>query len=305
MKCTYYGCLVMAQLMFHSVQCQFYFFSGNKTEPELLWELGASAGAMNCLTEIGGANGKGKKFIKDINWNQTQLGGSLFVSATWHYFFAIRLEAAMGRVAGSDEVLKNSSGIARNRYLRNLQFRTNITEGAASGEFYPLLIANKNSEISFLSPYIIAGIGLFHYNPQAWLNDTWIDLRPLHTEGEGFKEYPDRHPYKPITWCIPIGAGVKYDAAGLINLRFEIVYRLTGTDYLDDASTMYIDPSLFSKYLSPTQSMLAAKLADSSAEITAGNKNNVNDIRGNPANRDAYFSFMFKMSLVLGRMQRK
>jgi hypothetical protein len=305
MKPAYYGCLVMCQLICHSLHCQYYFSTSNKTEPELLWEMGASAGVMNCLTDIGGKNGAGKKFIKDINWNETQWGGSLFVSATWHSLFSIRLEATMGRITGTDEVLKNSSGIALNRYFRNLQFRTSVTELALLSELHPLLIANKNRDASLLSPYIVAGIGLFNYNPQAWLNNTWIDLRPLHTEGEGFKEYPDRNIYKPFTWCIPVGAGIKYDAAGLINLRFEILYRFTGTDYLDDVSKGYIDAGLFSKYLSPSQTMQAIKLADRSAEITAGAKNNVNDIRGNPKDRDAWFSFMLTISIALGRIQRK
>jgi hypothetical protein len=305
MKCTYYTCLVLAQFICHAIYCQYYFSSRNKTEPELLWEAGAGAGVWNCLTDVGGANGKGKKFIKDINWNQAQLGASLFVSAAWHYQFTIRLELAMGHIAGSDEVLNNSAGIARNRYLRNLQFRTGIAEGTVLGELYPLFLADKNREISFLSPYLTAGIGLFNYTPQASVNGVWINLRPLHTEGEGFSEYPGRAVYKSITWCIPLGAGIKYDAASLIDLRFEILYRFTGTDYLDDVSTKYIDPSLFSKYLSPAQSVLAAKLADRSAEITAGYKNNIDDKRGNPGNKDAYFSFMLKMSIVLGRVQRK
>jgi len=305
MKCTYYSCLVIGQLICHSLYCQFYFSANNKAEPELLWELGAAAGAMNCLTDIGGNNGTGKKFIKDINWNQAQPGAGLFVSAAWHYIFAIRLQAAMGLITGSDAVLKTSSSSARNRYLRNLQFRTNITELSVLGEVYPLMIADNNRDISLLSPYIIAGIGVFHYNPQAWFNNSWVDLRPLHTEGEGFKEYPDRAAYTSTSWCVPAGAGIKYDAARLINLRFEILYRFTGTDYLDDVSKKYIDPSLFSNYLSPAQSILASRLSDRSTEITAGVKNNINAIRGNPGNRDAYFSFMLKASIVLGRVRRK
>jgi len=189
--------------------------------------------------------------------------------------------------------------------LRNLQFKTNITELAVVSELYPLLVINRSREASLLSPYIIGGFGLFNYNPQAWFNNTWVDLRPLHTEGEGFKEYPDRKNYKSITWCLPAGAGIKYDAAGLINARFEILYRFTGTDYLDDVSTGYIDTGLFSQYLSPAQTIQATKLADRSAEITAGVKNNVNDVRGNPKDRDAWFSFMLTVSIALGRGQRK
>ena len=306
MKCACCCCLaIICQLISHSLHCQFYFSSNNRTEPELLWELGAAAGAMNCLTDIGGNKGKGSKFIKDINWNQTQLACDAFVSATWHYLFSVRLQAAMGHASGNDQVLNNSTGAARNRYLRNLQFTTSIAEATVSTELYPLIILDKNRSIPLLSPYLIAGVGCFHYNPKAWLKNEWIDLRPLHTEGEGFREYPGRHTYSSFSWCAPVGAGIKYDAAGFIDLRLEILYRFTGTDYLDDVSTRYIDPSLFSKYLSPAQSQLAVTLADRSGEITTGAMNANNAVRGNPTNRDAYFSFMISISIVLGRVAAK
>jgi len=305
MRCAYYGCLVIGQFICFTLQSQFYFSSDNKPEPELLWEMGGSAGVMNCLTDIGGKSGAGKKFIKDINWNQAQFCGSLFVSATWQSMFAIRLEATLGQVTGSDAVLKTSTNIARNRYLRNLHFRSNIIELAALSELQLLPVIDKNRDLPLLSPYLIAGIGLFNYNPQASLNNVWVDLRPLHTEGQGFIEYPGRSMYTPWSWCLPAGAGIKYDPSGLINLRFEILYRFTGTDYLDDVSNRYIDPALFKSYLSLTESSLASKLADRSAELAGGIKNNNNDIRGNPANKDAYFSCIFKISIVLGRIQRK
>jgi hypothetical protein len=305
MKCAYYGCLVICQLICCSLQGQFYFSSGNQPEPELLWELGGAAGAMNCLTDIGGKSGAGKKFIKDINWNQTQFCGSLFVSVAWQSRFTCRFEATVGQITGSDDVLKTSTDIARNRYLRNLHFRSTIIELAIMSELHLLPIINKNRDLPLLSPYLIAGIGFFNYNPQARLNHVWIDLRPLHTEGQGFKEYPGLAAYKPVSWCIPVGAGIKYDVSDLVNLRFEILYRLTGTDYLDDVSNRYIVPSLFSNYLSSTASALAAKLADRSAELPGGIKNNNNDIRGNAVNKDAYFSCMLKISIGLGRIQRK
>ena len=304
MKCAYYGCLVIGQLICCTLQSQFYFSSNGKTEPELLWEIGGAAGVMNCLTDIGGNSGAGKKFIKDINWNQTQLCGSLFISAAWQSLYAIRLQVTLGQITGSDEVLKTSNNVARNRYLRNLNFRTNIIELAVMSEWHLLTIINKNREPPLLSPYLAAGIGFFNYNPQARLNNIWIDLRPLHTEGQGFKEY-GRAAYTSVSWCIPAGVGIKYDPSGLINLRLELLYRFTGTDYIDDVSNRYIDPSLFKKYLSPTESSLAAKLADRSAELTGGISNNSNAIRGNPSNKDAFFSGMLTISIALGRVQRK
>jgi len=304
MKCAYVSCLAIAQLLCHFIYSQYYFSSNNRVEPEVLWEAGISAGVMNCLTDIGGANGAGKKFIKDINWNQVQAGVSLFANASWHYQFGIRFSVTAGHVSGSDAVLKNSSGVATNRYLRNLQFKTHIVEGSVAAELYPLMIFTDRN-VSVLSPYLLAGIGGFYYSPKAWFNNHWVDLRSMHTEGEGFIEYPDRNAYGPITWCTPVGAGIRYDAAGLFNFRFELVYRFTGTDYLDDVSKGYIDASVFNRHLPANESLVASQLADRSSELAQGVKHSANDIRGNPSNKDAWFSAMLSASVVLGRVRHK
>jgi hypothetical protein len=299
-------CLLLSNYIFLHSYGQYYFSANNKEEPELLWEVGGAAGAMNCLTDLGGRKGVGKKFIKDINWNKTQFCGSFFVSSTWHALIAIRLEGTWGQVTADDNVLNNVTGVAKGRYLRNLSFRSIIAELVLLAEFHPLfLIIADDAPSPLFSPYLTGGIGVFYYNPQAKLNNNWVDLRSLHTEGEGFREYPDRPVYKPSTWCIPIGAGIKYDAARLVNLRFEIVYRITGTDYLDDVSQNYIDPALFKSYLPASQAALAVQLADRTAAINSGIQNKSGNKRGNPKDKDAYFSFSFKLGIALGRGKKQ
>lgn len=303
----HHGCiLLLSTFIFFSVKSQYYFSANNKEEPELLWEAGVSAGVMNCLTDLGGKKGAGKKFTKDINWNKTRFCGSLFVSATWHSIVTVRLDGTWGEISASDNVLKGVDGVAQNRYLRNLDFRSRIFELFLLTELHPLFLNTSDNAVTpLLSPYVAAGIGGFHYRPQARLNNTWVDLRPLHTEGQGFKEYPGRAVYNPITWCIPLGAGIRYDNAGSLNLRFEILYRITGTDYLDDVSHNYIDPSLFSKYLTVSQTALASQLADRTAALNPGSTHAAGEKRGNSNDKDAYFSFNFKISKVFGRGRKK
>jgi hypothetical protein len=48
-----------------------------------------------------------------------------------------------------------------------------------------------------------------------------------------------------MAFCVPIGVGFKYCINESINVGFEIVHRVTSTDYLDDVSTTYVDPSVF------------------------------------------------------------
>jgi Domain of unknown function (DUF6089) len=285
-----------------------YYFSGNNNneEPELLWELGTSIGAMNCLTDLGGAKGIGKKFIKDINWGKTQFCGGLFVSATWHSLIAVRMEGIYGQVTASDDVLKNVYDIARERYLRNLHFKSAIAEIALTTEFHPLFLNTaEDAQAPLFSPYLTAGFGIFHYNPQTMFNNNWVDLRPLHTEGQGFREYPDRPVYKSTSWCVPMGVGIKYDKAGMVNYRFEIVYRMTGTDYLDDVSTNYINPELFTHYLPAQQAAMAMQLTDRSKNVTGINRTKEGSKRGNPNDKDAYFTFSIKLSMALNRGKRK
>jgi hypothetical protein len=48
-----------------------------------------------------------------------------------------------------------------------------------------------------------------------------------------------------MAFSFPIGAGIKYSINENINLGFELLYRVTTTDYLDDVSTTYVNPSVF------------------------------------------------------------
>jgi hypothetical protein len=146
------------------------------------------------------------------------------------------------------------------------------------------------------SPYVLAGVGYFSFNPQTKLGNNYIDLQPLRTEGQGFAE-TGRKEYSLSQLNIPIGAGVKYELSPLVNLRAELLYRKTFTDYIDDLSTTYIDPALFPKYLTPQQVANARILYDRQIEPHAG----VDGIRGISRNNDAYLSANLKISVIIGR----
>jgi hypothetical protein len=52
------------------LSAQYYFYDNNYYETPILFELGASVGVMNCLTDLGGGKGVGKKFVKDVNMSK-------------------------------------------------------------------------------------------------------------------------------------------------------------------------------------------------------------------------------------------
>ena len=132
------------------------------------------------------------------------------------------------------------------RYERNLSFKSKISEIQLALEVHPLLFKDyEDEDPPRFSPYAVIGVGYYSFDPQAKLNGQWYSLQPLHTEGQGFAEYPDSKPYQLNQLNISAGLGVKYEINSLFNARLEIIHRFLSTDYLDDASQMdYIDPNL-------------------------------------------------------------
>lgn len=284
-------------------KAQYYFYDNNYYDNPVVYELGGSVGIMNCLTDLGGKKGIGKKFIKDLNFGNTQLAGSVYLSAIYRNAIALRVEGTFGQVKAYDSVLKSVKTSTFGRYERNLSFRSNITEFMGVVEVHPLMLRkyDENTEIPRLSPYVLGGVGFFSFNPQAKLQNKWVDLQPLSTEGQGFAEYPNRKPYSLKQVNIPVGAGVKYELTPMLNIRAELVYRILSTDYLDDVSTSYIDPTLYSNYFTGTRLTNALLLNDRQYEIDPTHITTEGDQRGNSKKNDAYFTFNIKVGLVFGR----
>lgn len=287
-----------------TANAQYYFYNSNYYDNAVVYELGGSVGIMNCLTDLGGRKGVGKKFIKDLNFGNAQLAGSVYFNAMFKNAIALRIEGTFGQVKAYDSILKKDRATTFGRYERNLSFRSNITEFMAAVEIHPLTFIKKygeNEELPQYSPYLLAGIGYFSFNPQAKLLNKWVDLQPLHTEGQGFAEYPNKKPYNLKQLSIPIGLGVKYELSPTLNVRAECVYRITNTDYLDDVSTSYADPNLFANYFTGTKLTNALLLNDRQYELDPTHITNGGDERGNSKNNDAFFTFNLKIGLVFGR----
>ena len=83
------------------------------------------------------------------------------------------------------------------------------------------------------------GVGVFSYDPYAYLKQSKIFFTSLGTEGQGSAAYPDRKPYSSMGVCIPIAVGFKYNVSDTMNVFAEVGYRFTTSDYIDDVSTTY------------------------------------------------------------------
>jgi hypothetical protein len=280
-------------------------FGNEKTKVEV----GVNIGPSFFLGDLGGNRGKGTRFVKDLNFSTTQIMKGAFITIYPNEWLGIRAAAEGGKLEGEDRIISTKGEDELWRKQRNLDFRTNIAEIYIAAEIYPFMLLHKNDEDykPRLRPYGVIGVGMFHFNPQGSLTDangnkTWYYLRPLHTEGQGFSEYPDRKEYSLDQINIPMGCGVKYFISERVNVGLELLLRKSFTDYIDDVSTKYIDPNLFNKYLSPQDAVIARQISDKMFGIVTPtvSRNEPGTQRGNPNQNDSYFNIFLKCAVRLG-----
>jgi len=172
--------------------------------------------------------------------NRPKIAATAFFRKNFGNYIALRVGASFAQLGYSD--IYND----HNTYMqsRNLSFNSNVWELAVQGDFNFFRFMPGEPGYNF-TPYVTFGVGVFNYDPFAMLAGQKHYLRPLNTEGQGTTLYPDRKPYGSMAFCIPFGVGVKYCINESINVGFEIVHRVTGTDYLDDISKTYVNTSIF------------------------------------------------------------
>jgi hypothetical protein len=268
-------------------------------------EIGLNFGPTFFLGDLGGHAGYGTTFVKDLNMPLTKLMKGAFISISPNEWLGFRVAAQYTYLAGEDKIIVTNGRPESFRKGRNLDFRSNVWEVYGAIEFFPLMYLHRGEEDyePKIRPYVFGGAGVFHFNPQGSLTDqngnkTWHYLQPLHTEGEGFAEFPERKNYKLTQVNVPVGAGLKYLLTDNVNLSAELLYRKTFTDYIDDVSTTYIDYHLFDKYLSPADANIATAISDKSTGVLT--RTDPGYQRGNPKNYDAYFSFLLKVGIRIG-----
>ena len=172
--------------------------------------------------------------------NRPKFAATAFFRKNFGNYIAVRAGATFAQLGYSDVYNDHNEYMQK----RNLSFNTNVWELALQGDFNFFRFMPGEPGYNF-TPYVTFGVGVFNYDPFAMLQGQKHYLRPLNTEGQGTTLYPDRKPYGSMAFSIPFGAGVKYCINDRINVGFELVHRVTGTDYLDDVSKTYIDPSVF------------------------------------------------------------
>lgn len=187
-------------------------------------EIGISLGAAHYFGDLN----------PDVHLNRPKIAVGLFFRKQYGNYVALRVSGNFAQLGYSDIYNKQNEFMLR----RNLSFNTNIYELAVQGDFNFFKFV-PGSEYDRFTPYITFGMGIFNYDPYAYYQGQKVYLRPLGTEGQGSAVYPDRKAYGSMAVCFPLGVGVKYSLNARMNLGFEVVYRFTTTDYIDDVSSTY------------------------------------------------------------------
>lgn len=186
---------------------------------------------------------------------------------------SIKFAGTYGRLQARDSDSENPFQRAR-----NLSFRSPVIDGSLQIEFnfFPYI---HGSPDHFFTPYVLLGAGFSYTNPKAFIDDRWVALQPLGTEGQ-----PVGGEYSLGQPAIAFGFGIKTDLTYQWSLNVELSGRALFTDYIDDVSTTY--PNLLQ--LQNIRGSLAARLSDRSGEVSPEPISEPGRQRGNSRNSDAY-----------------
>lgn len=222
---------------------------------------------------LGVAGYQGDLKARSISLSQTRLMGSIGARYDLTEHISARSYFTLTSLKADDKKGTDTMQV------RNLNFKTKLFDWELTGQ-YSLFSLNYH----WWTPYVFAGIGIYHFKP--YTNDTSGNktfLKPLSTEGQGFM--PGVKEYKLTQFSIPFGIGAEYSLNEDMRFGLELGYRKIFTDYLDDASTSYVDETALFNARGPK----AVDLAWRGDEVHGTPYPVAGYIRGNPKYKDGYY----------------
>jgi hypothetical protein len=195
-----------------------------------------SAGFAYYLGDLGGGLKKSSSTGLDFDPSTTRYNFKLSAEYVSPFRLGIGAEFAYVKLFGSDAY---SQDIQRKN--RNLNFRADIFVSSVLFSYYiPLKKVNKsNFNGSPVYFRLFTGTSFIYFNSKGFQKGQWVDLRPLHTEGQGLPGGPKQ--YNQYTIAIPAGLGFQFPFEDYWSVGFDFVFYKTFTDYLDDVSGKYYD----------------------------------------------------------------
>lgn len=237
------------------------------------WEIGGLIGGINYTGDL----------AKDPILSQTSPGINLWGRYNLNRHFSYRFGGAYGRIQGHDSLTPAGK-------VRMLSFRSPIVEFSNIIEFHFKPFGRYHPRNKKFTYYVLTGLNLFYFKPQGNFEGTWVDLQKLGTEGQYLEG--GKGGYGRINVSIPVGAGIKFRAGNWI-YGFEVAYRKTFTDYLDDVSGNYPDLN----ELRAKNGTTAVYFSDPTTRRPGLEPRSAkNDMRGDPHLKDWYIFAGFTIS---------
>jgi Domain of unknown function (DUF6089) len=238
---------------------------------------GVRAGVTNFLGDIGSGD-VSRNFVYNMELKDTRWSAGAFVRYRFHPLFALQGSYTYARIQGKDS---NSDNRARRG--RNLNFTNDIHDISAKFEYYPQILSV--SDVGFrgryrtdFQTYFFAGAGVLIHGPKGQIGGTGqkYKLRPLMTEGSK---------YSPVAFQMPYGGGFYFTHKRIHRIGFEFSWNWTFTDYLDDISGVYADPSAMAA--DPISAQIANQW-NGAGNVPAAENYAPGQKRGDATDRDNY-----------------
>lgn len=295
-----YGIMLIGMLICHS--------SGNA---QSRLEVGYVYGISNFLGDLGGNAGKGGFFLKDNMMSLTRFITGFHAGYHPSEYINFDLSYVAGKLEGADSLIKGNGGVEVARKTRDQHFRSPLKELTLTLEIFPTVYFeyDPNNVAGKIKPYLLFGIGVFQFNPQAQYikpdgTREWVDLKPLRTEGQGMSSHPDRKEYSLTQMNIPYGFGVKYHLSRTISISLEAITRKTFTDYIDDVHGVYYDKATLLALKGPIAVALADPSKGDIPTATMPNADGTGAQRGDKQ-LDSFMAIEFKLGYLIKSKKRK
>ena len=279
------------------------------------WDVGFTAGISNYMGDIGDGRISRRDFVWDLQELRSRPAFSFFVrrqldrDGLWN----ARVDLSRIHIAGHDKSTDYAPRRARNLNFRNHMqgsirierdlFQTPLVAGSAAlcdgarllglARLRTTLKVKSTDNFGSLVAAGITSAGEWHSLPE------------LQTEGHDYSDELN------LT-TVPFGfaaviTGQKRGGAPEWYLGVEVGFRLTNTDYLDDISAFYADPSemsdLGAALSAQSNDGLLEEIGPDAGSITAHSYigDDIPVTRGNPVNNDAYGTLVVSFGKVLER----
>ena len=268
------------------------------------WSVGINMGMSDLWGDVG-TKSVVDHYKNDQYWKNTKFMGGLYGRYMPHPALGIRLGVNFGTLYAADNFnytkakkADNIESDAFQRYLRNLDVKSTVWEGQL---LFEINVRRFNLEGNTFqkrfNPYIALGVGGFHFKSKGQYTNVitgqtqWVDLDKLNLEGQGSTAAGAPKKYSQWQMNVPLGIGLRWDVGRKLALGVEYMYRYCFTDYLDNVSGKYVDPSEYDQNLNARDAATAKAMSDKSYLIDPNAKHTPGQLRGNPAVKDGYSTF--------------